>query len=192
LRAINPRKRTIKSAAIAINPTRPASKERTPMSDGIDNVISKAIQPGRAILRQLDELGVPTPESPNKTASRIFRHAGIYPLPNLVVDQCYRRFSEAVEQAIKEGESEKVTRHLGRIAYCAALPKLSGVGNIRDFIACISFAMAVEIIPSNEGTRLLYAAQVAHTALTKRPKKRNKSSHTSTASTKTNPDKSTT
>ena len=31
-------------------------------------------------------------------------------------------------------------------------------------------AMALEIIPSAEGTRLLYAAQVAHMALTKRPK----------------------
>ena len=69
---------------------------------------------------------------------------------------------------------------MGRIAYCAAMPKLSGATNIRDFIACVTYAMALDILPGNEGTRLLYAAQVAHMALTKRPKKRNKSSHTST------------
>jgi hypothetical protein len=46
-------------------------------------------------------------------------------------------------------------------------------------------AMALEIIPSAEGTRLLYAAQVAHMALTKRPKKRGQSSHTNTIETDT-------
>jgi len=154
--------------------------------------LNKAIQPGRTILHQLDELGIPTPESPNKVALRLFRHAGIYPLPNLVVDQCDRRFAEAVEKALKDGKSDKIARHIGRIAYCAALPKLSGAGNIRDFIACVTYAMALEIVPSNEGTRLLYAAQVAHTALTKRPKKHNKSPLKSTAATTTNPEKSTT
>jgi hypothetical protein len=153
------------------------------MPDDLD----QAIQSGVTILRELLEAGIPTPESPTKVASRLFRHAGVYPLPNFVVDQCDQKFAEAVEQALKEGKSDKVAKHLGRIAYCAALPRLSGATNIRDFIACVTYAMAVDILPGNEGTRLLYAAQVAHVALTKRPKKRNKSSHTSTAAAASTP-----
>jgi hypothetical protein len=144
------------------------------------NDLTKAIQPARTILRQLDKAAFPPLESPNKVASRLFRYAGIYPLPNLVVDQCDRKFTEAAEQALREGKSDKVAKQIGRLAYCAALPKLSGASNIRDFIACITHAMALEIVPGNEGTRLLYAAQVAHMALTKRSHKRGKSSHTDT------------
>ena len=142
--------------------------------------LTKAIQPARTILRQLGKAAFPPFESPNKVASRLFRHAGIYPVPNLVVDQCDQKFSEATEQALKEGKSEKLARYSGRLAYCAAMPKLSGAGNIRDFIACVTHAMALEILPGNEGTRLLYAAQVAHTARTKKPHKRGKSPHTDT------------
>jgi hypothetical protein len=151
--------------------------ERTPMPDNL----SEEIETGRVLLQQLDEVGIPHPQSPTKVVSRLFRQAGVYPLPNLVVDQCDHKFAEATEQAIKEGKSVKLAKYIGRIAYCAAMPKLSGATNIRDFIACVTYAMALDIVPGNEGTRLLYAAQVAHMALTKRPKKRNKSSHTSTA-----------
>jgi hypothetical protein len=149
--------------------------------------LNEAIETGRILLEQLDEVGTAPPESPTKVASRLFRQVGIYPLPNFVVDQCDQKFAEAVEQALKEGKSDKVAKHVGRIAYCEAMPRLSGATNIRDFIACVTNAMALDIIPGNEGTRLLYAAQVAHVALTKRPKKRNKSSHTSTAAAVPNP-----
>ena len=153
--------------------------------------LNKIIQPGRILLRQLAEAGIPTPQSPTKVVSRLYRHAGVYPLPNLVVDQCERKFAEATEQAIKEGKSDKAASHIGRIAYCAAMPKLSGAGNIRDFIACVTHAMALEIVPGHEGTRLLYAAQVAHMALTKRPHKRGKSSQISTSAATPTPEEST-
>jgi hypothetical protein len=143
--------------------------------------INKAVQPGRALLRQIDELEIPMPESPTKAALRLFRHAGVYPLPNLVVEICDRKFAEAVDKALKEGQSAKLAKLTGQLAYSAAMPKLSGAGNIRDFIACVTYAMTLDIIPGKEGTRLLYAAQVAHAALTKRPKKPNKSSQKSKA-----------
>ena len=87
----------------------------------------------------------------------------------------------ATEQTLRKGKSAQLARHMGRIAYCAAMPKLYGATNIRDFIACVTYAMALDIVPGNEGTRLLYAAQVAHMAITKRPHKRGNSSHASTA-----------
>ncbi|HVZ84231.1 MAG TPA: hypothetical protein VG893_11200 [Terracidiphilus sp.] len=46
-------------------------------------------------------------------------------------------------------------------AYLAALPPLNGAENIREFIACVSHGMALEIINGRDGTRLLYAAQIA-------------------------------
>jgi hypothetical protein len=141
--------------------------------------LKQAIQSASALLRELDEAG--TPPLPTKIAARLSRHAGVYPIPNIVVDACDQRFAEATEQALKDGQPQEVAKYIGRIAYCATMPKLSGASNIRDFIACVSHAMALGILPGNEGTRLLYAAQVAHMALTKRPKKRNKSSHAGTA-----------
>jgi hypothetical protein len=143
------------------------------------------------LLKQFEEAGIPKVESPARVHKRLSRYAGIYPAPNFAVDVCDGMFARVTEQALKEGKSDQLARHMGRIAYCGAMPKLSGATNIRDFIACVTYAMALDILPGNEGTRLLYAAQVAHMALTKRPKKRNKSSHTSTAATTTTSKEST-
>jgi hypothetical protein len=63
------------------------------------------------------------------------------------------------------------------MAYCTAMPRLADSESIREFIACVVHGMGIGAIPSAEGTRLLYGAQVAHSALPspKRRKKRNKS-----------------
>jgi hypothetical protein len=45
------------------------------------------------------------------------------------------------------------------------MPPLSGHENIRDFIACVAQGILIEAISGSDGARLLYAAQVAHTAL---------------------------
>jgi hypothetical protein len=48
-------------------------------------------------------------------------------------------------------------------AYLDAMPPLSGEENIRDFIACVTHAIISDIIRDDTGTKLLYAARVAHT-----------------------------
>ncbi len=48
-------------------------------------------------------------------------------------------------------------------AYLDAMPPLSGDENIRDFIACVTHAIISDIMRDDTGTKLLYAAQVAHT-----------------------------
>ena len=156
-----------------------------------DQKLDQAVEPLRIVLRQLEEAGAPIPESPAKVISRLSRYTGAYPVRNLPVEVCDKMFAEAVEKALKEEKSPTLAKQAGKLAYCAALPKLSGAGYIRDFIACVTHGMALEIIPSAEGTRLLYAAQVAHMALTKRPKKRGQSSHTSTSATNPTPEEST-
>ena len=161
------------------------------MSEDNDQPIKTAIETNRELLRQLEEAGAPIPESPAKVVARLSRYIGAYPVRNLAVDLCDHMFAESAKQALKEGKSLKVAKEQGKVAFCATLPKLAGADNIRDFIACIIHGMAIGIIPGNEGTRLLYGAQVAHMARTKRPKKRNKSSHTSTGKTAATPKEST-
>jgi hypothetical protein len=57
-------------------------------------------------------------------------------------------------------------------AYRDAMPPLSGDENIRDFIACVTHAMLNNIILDNSGSKLLYAAQVAHTTTRSQSKPR--------------------
>jgi len=161
------------------------------MSENTDKTSNSGIKEGRDLLKKLEEAGTPIPESPAKIVERLSRYAGIYPMRNLAVELCDQRFAETAEGAVKKGESHETAMEMGKVAYCASLPKLAGSANIRDFIACITHAMAMGYIASTEGTRLLYAAQVAHTARTKRPKKRNKSSHTNTKETTATPKEST-
>jgi hypothetical protein len=156
----------------------------------MSNEYNERIQPAREVLRKIDEAKIPMPEAPNKAASRFFRYVGVYPLPNLTVILCEERFTEAVQEAQKEGKDGEFAKLAGKLAYCNAMPRLSGISNIRDFIACVTHGMAIEIIPSSEGTRLLYAAQVAHMAHTKRPKKPNKTPQISTATPAATPEQS--
>ena len=46
-------------------------------------------------------------------------------------------------------------------AYRLAMPPLVGAESIRDFIACVAHGMLIGAIGSDDGARLLYAAQVA-------------------------------
>lgn len=54
-------------------------------------------------------------------------------------------------------------------AYLRAMPTLSGVENIRVFIACVAHGLAIGIIDGSRASRLLYAAQVATSALEGNP-----------------------
>jgi hypothetical protein len=151
----------------------------------MSNDTKAALQPLLDVLKQIDEAGLPAPESAGRVVARVARYGGVYPIPNLAVSICEKIYLEAITQAMEEGKPEPVIRLAGKLAYCRTMPKLSGADNIRDFIACVTYAMLLGIISGPEGPRLLYGAQVAHTALTKRPKKRGKSSHTSTSTAKT-------
>jgi hypothetical protein len=131
-----------------------------------------ALQPLLDVLKQIDDSGLPNAELPGRVIAKIARFAGVYPVPHLAVSVCEKNFVDATTKATEEGKSETVIRLAGKLAYCTA--------------------MLLGIISGTEGPRLLYSAQVAHIALTKRPKKRGKSSHTSTANTKPTEAKSTT
>lgn len=53
-------------------------------------------------------------------------------------------------------------------AYRTALPPLTGAVNIRNFVACVAHGMVLNVFQPSEGSKLLYAAQVAAFAESKR------------------------
>jgi hypothetical protein len=183
LRRITPKKRTIESSGNLHNPT-PLGEKSVSMSN------PEEMKSWTDLLEQADEMGVTPPESPGSVFKRMHRLAGSYPIRNLAVDLCSEGFARWGKKAHEEGKSSEAIRRAAKLGYCSLLPPVSGATNIRDFIACVTYGMAVGIIPAKEGTSLLYGAQVAHTALTKRPKKRNKSSHTRTTKSATNSEES--
>ena len=61
-----------------------------------------------------------------------------------------------------KGKDKYGARSAANRAYLDAMPPLSGSENIRDFIACVTHAMIADIILESSGSKLLYAAQVAH------------------------------
>jgi hypothetical protein len=138
------------------------------------NNLDEVVQSGYDIAHQMEKAGIPTAESTVKAAARLFRRSGIYPMTNLAVCVCDAAFAQEGEKALKDGKSPEMAKHFGKVAYCAALPKLTGARDIRDFVACVTHGIAMEILPGNDGTRLLYAAQVAVQAQKKRPLKRGK------------------
>jgi hypothetical protein len=58
----------------------------------------------------------------------------------------------------------------GNKAYLNAVPPLSGLENICDFIACINFASMKGVVTHNEATHFLANARIALAALSLRPK----------------------
>ena len=81
------------------------------------------------------------------------------PLPeSLAVAYCCQAYNDAIKAAMERGE--RGFTKAGK-AYRYAMPTLSNPENIRDFVACVAHGMLIEIINVKEGTKFLYAAQVA-------------------------------
>ena len=76
-----------------------------------------------------------------------------------------QRCCEARDQSLLESKAKKTdsygTKEYAAEAYCAAMPDLSGYENIRDFIARTSYGMVNGLIDAIEGSKFLYAAQIA-------------------------------
>jgi hypothetical protein len=83
---------------------------------------------------------------------------------NPVVARCSRAWLLYYCEARMKGESDAYARLRARRAYQLAMPSLTGSRNVRNFIACTTHGMLLGALDGNEATKLLYAAQVAHTA----------------------------
>jgi hypothetical protein len=89
---------------------------------------------------------------------------------NAAVERCCQARDRAIDAAGPLGLDKYQIKECGEKAYRAALPHLSGYENIRDFIACISHGVITGDIHPIEAPGLLYAAQVAISALRLEPK----------------------
>jgi hypothetical protein len=82
---------------------------------------------------------------------------------NPAVARCVYAWARVNKAELAKGRSSSQANSAADRAYLDALPPLSGDENIRDFIACVTHAIISDIIRDDTGTKLLYAAQVAHT-----------------------------
>ena len=60
--------------------------------------------------------------------------------------------------------------HIGSIAYRDAMPFLTGIDGIRDFVACVAYGIVNETIQPKKFKPLLYAAQVALSVFNSTPR----------------------
>ena len=144
--------------------------------------IQKIVEAAQESIAAAERCGIRETEPINKLAEKLGRLAGFYPAPNFAVEVCCKAFLEATRQSREEKRSHTDIARIGKVAYCNVLPRLSDHDGISDFIACVVHGMAVEAIPSSEGTRLLYGAQLAFSVLPapKRHKMRTKNTQNST------------
>lgn len=130
--------------------------------------------------------------SPNRLAESIAETTGICPPFNMAVEKCIGMYTKTVVESLAKGKKASVAVKAGGLAYSLVMPPLSGAENISDFIACVTHGMLLGAIPGADATRLLYAAQVAHSAIPKNRKNFLKMLKDKPVKKDTNPTKSTT
>lgn len=86
---------------------------------------------------------------------------------NPAVARCVQAYQAAYDAAIASRQDRIVARTPAGEAYRKAMPPLVGYENIRDFVACLAYGMLNNILRADEGTKLLYAAQVAQASVRK-------------------------
>jgi hypothetical protein len=143
----------------------------------MDESIRKMVEEAKESLAAAEKLGITEPEPLNELIQKMGRLSGTYPIPHLAVEVCCSSYLSATQPLRGKNISDENIARAGQIAYCTAMPRLADPESIREYIACVVHGMGIGAIPTAEGTRLLYGAQVAHSAQPspKRRKKRNKS-----------------
>jgi hypothetical protein len=79
-------------------------------------------------------------------------------------------YAESIEGGEEEEDFLEEAREAASRAYCSALPVLFDQDGIRNFISCVAHGVLIKAIDEDVSGRLLYAAQVAITALPRQPK----------------------
>jgi hypothetical protein len=92
------------------------------------------------------------------------------PSDNPSVSRCIRAWSRAYHKKLNEDESDDEAEEAGKRCYLRAMPPLAGYENVRDFIACVTYALLVEIIRPFEAEHYFAAANVALGALRREKK----------------------
>jgi|ERR1039458_2627323 hypothetical protein len=87
------------------------------------------------------------------------------------IASCMRSWNYAYKKLAEDDDStEYECEKAGNKAYLNAVPPLSGLQNICDFIACINYASMKGVVTHNEATHYLANARIALAALSLKPK----------------------
>ncbi len=89
---------------------------------------------------------------------------------NAAVGRCIRAQKYAHNKALDEDETDYEAEKAGNQAFIRAMPPLAGPANIRDFVACVTYAILTEVIRHKDSDHLLAAAKVALAAIRCEPK----------------------
>lgn len=83
------------------------------------------------------------------------------PDPNHAIALCMEAWTREHQSVMRSNRGRCEADAAAGAAYRRTLPTLSGLDNIRNFIACVAHGMAIGAIEGPSASRLLYAAQVA-------------------------------
>ena len=85
--------------------------------------------------------------------------------PRPAVRRCCNAWQRAFDAYVSAHKantgSEVFARDPASVAYCNAMPILSGFDSIRDFIACVAQGVLIGAIPESKAGHLLYSARMA-------------------------------
>jgi hypothetical protein len=81
--------------------------------------------------------------------------------PISAVSLCTKAYNQAYKEAKEKHYSEYDCKKEAERCYLNKIPRLHKPENINDFIACVAYAMLINIIRPADGTKILYAAQIA-------------------------------
>jgi hypothetical protein len=77
------------------------------------------------------------------------------------VNHCLNAYHQAYAAERGKGTAESECQRTAIAAYRNSMPCLADLAAIRGFIACVTYGMVAYIIPNDDATKLLYAANVA-------------------------------
>ncbi len=122
----------------------------------------------KRMLRQMDE-----PVFANDAVARCIEayEKGCRETMQNLVAMYYKSHDDEPSFELLTQFSEPALRNAGNF-YREVMPPLSGGEKIRNFIACVAHGIVLKVFVDNEGSKLIYAAQVAALNEAKRYKSR--------------------
>jgi hypothetical protein len=88
---------------------------------------------------------------------------------NPAIARCQDAWNSTYKALRDKNEWEATSMNGANKAFRCALPALDTPENIRDFVACVAYAMLSGAIEPADGSKFLYAAQVAYGAVKHQP-----------------------
>jgi hypothetical protein len=134
--------------------------------------LASLLQELKQSLKQEDEsTPIPISAAASDSASES-QDSGSFANRNPAIIRCIRAHNKAYEAATERKASTYESREKGKLAFREALPPLIGRNNIRNFIACVTYGVAIELISNHDSAQLLHAARAAASVLYQRTRQK--------------------